>query len=331
MQANSLRSALRMTGNALPRDPIAEELGAIVGRIERELRLQVAALLAEVREELARLRAGRTEAAADIAARLAALHDGPPGPRGEPGERGPPGPSGAAGEPGLPGEPGSTGEAGPPGPRGEPGERGLPGVATVGPAGEQGPPGPSGTIGEPGSPGEPGPAGEAGPTGPRGEVGPPGKFTTPKAWTRGVHYDGEIVTHSGSTWCAARDTAEEPPHDDWVCVAEGGRDGRSFTIRGLWKAAEQYRAFDVVALNGSSFIARIDEPGPCPGDGWQLIAAQGNRGKAGERGPKGERGPAGRALVAAAVDAEGLLTLTADDGSAITCDLYPLLSRVGRR
>src|SRR4029077_18753767 len=88
MQANSLRSALRMTGNALPHDPIAVELGAIAGRVERELRLQVAALLAEVREELTRLRAWRAEAAADIAARLAALHDGPPGPQGEPGERG---------------------------------------------------------------------------------------------------------------------------------------------------------------------------------------------------------------------------------------------------
>jgi hypothetical protein len=284
-----------MTGNALPHDPLAVELGTIAGRVERELRLQVAALTAEVREELARLRAGRADAELAIAAKLAELRDGPPGPRGEPGEQG------------------------------------SPGVATVGPAGEQGPPGPSGAAGErgqPGPPGEAGPAGEPGPPGPRGEAGPPGKFAAPAAWVRGVHYESELVTHGGSTWSAARDTAEEPPHDDWICVAEAGRDGRSFTIRGLWKAAGQYRALDVVALNGSSFVARVDEPGQCPGDGWQLIAAQGNRGKAGERGPKGEAGPAGRALVKAAIDAEGLLTLTADDGSAITCDLYPLLVRV---
>jgi hypothetical protein len=152
----------------------------------------------------------------------------------------------------------------------------------------------------------------------------------PVVWAKGIHYDGALVTHSGSTWCAVCDTAEEPPHDDWVCVAEAGRDGQSIAIRGLWHAAGQYRALDVVALNGSSFVARSDQPGQCPGDGWQLIAAQGNRGKAGEKGPKGDRGTAGRALVAAVVDAEGLLTLTADDGSTITCDFYPVLSRMAR-
>jgi len=252
---------------ALPHDLIAAELGSILGRVERELRLQVAALLAEVRGEMAALRAGRAELELGIAARLAELQDGPPGPQG------------AAGE------------------RGEPGE------AIPGPAGEQGIPGP---------PGEP---------------GAPGKFAPPKAWARGVHYEGDLVMHAGSTWCAARDTAEEPPHDDWLCVAQAGR---SFQIRGLWKEAEHYRAFDVVALNGSSFVARLDKPGQCPGDGWQLIAAQGNRGKAGDKGPKGDRGPSGRAIVAATVNAEGLLTLTADDGSAVTCDFYPVLSRVAR-
>jgi hypothetical protein len=287
-----------MTGNALSHDPIAVELGSIVGRIERDLRLQVAALLAEIRQEMAALRADRAELGLGIAARLAELHDGTEGPKGEkgdPGEAivGPIGPPGPAGPPGE----------GIAGPQGERGEQGFPGEAIAGPNGEQGPPGPP---------------------------GPPGRFKTPSAWTRGVHYDGELVTHGGSTWCAARDTAEEPPHDDWLCVAEAGRDGQSITIRGLWKAADRYRALDVVALNGSSFVARIDEPGQCPGDGWQLIAAQGNRGKAGERGPKGDCGPAGRALVAATVDVEGLLTLTANDGSTLTCDFYPVLSRVVR-
>jgi hypothetical protein len=36
-----------------------------------------------------------------------------------------------------------------------------------------------------------------------------------------------------------------------------------------------------------------DKPGPCPGFGWQLLAAPGKRGVAGEKGPQGERGPAG--------------------------------------
>jgi hypothetical protein len=59
-----------------------------------------------------------------------------------------------------------------------------------------------------------------------------------------------------------------------------------------------YRALVIVALNGGAFIARHDDPGPCPGEGWQLIARQGARGVAGqkgERGEKGERGPAGLA------------------------------------
>jgi hypothetical protein len=87
-----------------------------------------------------------------------------------------------------------------------------------------------------------------------------------------------------------------------------------------------------VALGGASFGARRDDPGPCPGDGWQLIAAQGKRGNAGERGAsvKGERGLPGVAPASMAVDDDGLLTLTNADGSTVACDLYPLLSKLVR-
>ena len=61
-------------------------------------------------------------------------------------------------------------------------------------------------------------------------------------------------------------------------------------MRGTFKAGESYRAFDVVALNGGSFIAKKDNPGPCPGAGWQLIASQGKRGDKGERGLQGPSG-----------------------------------------
>jgi hypothetical protein len=43
----------------------------------------------------------------------------------------------------------------------------------------------------------------------------------------------------------------------------------------------------VVALDGASFVARRDNPGECPGAGWQLIARQGQRGVAGPRGDRG--------------------------------------------
>ena len=45
------------------------------------------------------------------------------------------------------------------------------------------------------------------------------------------------------------------------------------------------------ALRGS-FIAKKDNPGPCPGAGWQLIASQGKRGDKGERGLQGIPGVA---------------------------------------
>jgi hypothetical protein len=64
------------------------------------------------------------------------------------------------------------------------------------------------------------------------------------------------------------------------------------TIRGTYsETVADYHRFDIVALNGSSFIARTDQPGACPGPGWQLIASAGRPGKP---GPKGDRGEAGK-------------------------------------
>jgi hypothetical protein len=284
-----------MSANALPHDPLVMELGSIVGRVERELRLQVAAMLAELRAEISALHTARAEAELAITGRLAQLRDGPRGPQGEPGARG------------------------------EPGE------AIQGPPGVQGIPGPPGAPGDVGARGEAGAIGETGPIGPpgdRGAEGPAGKFRVVTFWAEGVSYEGDLVTHFGSLYQARADTAREPPHADWICLAVAGEAGRSFTVRGTWNATAQYRALDVVALAGSSFVALADDPGPCPGDGWQLIASQGNRGKPGEPGPRGDRGPAGRGVKAAAIDEQGLLTLTHDDGSTVTCDFYPLLARM---
>jgi hypothetical protein len=50
---------------------------------------------------------------------------------------------------------------------------------------------------------------------------------------------------------------------------------------------------NIVALNGSSFLARVDDPGPCPGEGWQLIASAGKQGKPGPKGDPGEPGARG--------------------------------------
>jgi hypothetical protein len=62
-------------------------------------------------------------------------------------------------------------------------------------------------------------------------------------------------------------------------------------VRGTFNAKSTYVQGDVVALEGGSFIARRDDPGGCPGAGWQLIAKQGQRGIAGEKGEKGRDAP----------------------------------------
>jgi hypothetical protein len=136
--------------------------------------------------------------------------------------------------------------------------------------------------------------GPRGVSGPRGEPGPPGKIERLYGYVEdAVHYRGDIVTHRGSTYQARCDTAREPPRDDWICVARAGidgkdgRDGRSLEVRGLFSDKEAYKALDIVALNGGSFVAKKDNPGPCPGAGWQLIASQGKRGDKGERGLQG--------------------------------------------
>ena len=80
-------------------------------------------------------------------------------------------------------------------------------------------------------------------------------------------------------------------------------------------------------LNGASFAAKADNPGPCPGEGWQMFS---EKGRAGEPGQRGERGPASRGIASAALSDDGVLTLTHDDGSTITCDFYPVLARMAR-
>jgi hypothetical protein len=72
----------------------------------------------------------------------------------------------------------------------------------------------------------------------------------------------------------------------------------SVRVRGTYQVGTDYKRGDLAVLDGSSFIARKDSPGKCPGDGWQL-AAKGQRGIA---GPKGDRGPPGNIIVGWIVD-----------------------------
>lgn len=121
-----------------------------------------------------------------------------------------------------------------------------------------------------------------------------------------VYYEGEVVAHKGSTWQATKDTGQMPPHPDWIGLAFRGMDGTGPQPRGVFKEAERYNFLDIVTRDGGSFIARKDDPGPCPGEGWQLLVqrkngkdgASGEPGPRGERGERGERGPQGEAAPA---------------------------------
>ena len=157
-----------------------------------------------------------------------------------------------------------------------------------GPKGERGEAGPIGPQGDPGVPGT------AGEKGDKGDPGPVGKLPVVKAFAPDtVHYAGDAVTHAGALWQATKDTGQAPPHGDWICLAAAGQDGITPTIRGTYDPAGIYARLDIVALNSSSFIARKDQPGPCPGEDWQLIVSAGKQGRPGPPGAKGDRGEPG--------------------------------------
>jgi hypothetical protein len=123
---------------------------------------------------------------------------------------------------------------------------------------------------------------------------PPAKFPVIDAWRPDrIHHEGAIVAHDGGTWQATRDTGKAPGTKDWVALAVPGRDGRTPRVRGTYTADATYQALDLVMRESSSFIATRDDPGPCPGDGWQMIACGGKRGAAGEKGERGPKGDAG--------------------------------------
>lgn len=344
---------------------LREALGQVIANERREWRRERELIEAQARETIAELRSRIVEFERQVdlkvVARLADLKDGAPGAdgaAGKDGSNGRDGVDGQAGKDGLAGRDGVDGKDGSQGERGLPGERGEPGpevsedqieqavgryfVANPAPAGAQGEAGPVGEKGDRGDPGADGAEGAAGrdgldgAVGPKGERGADGVLPVIKAWEDRVYYESEAVTLDGATYQALCDTGRAPPHDDWRCIAAAGRDGvdgRSFRIRGTYAEGEDYSALDTVVLNGASFAAKRDDPGACPGEGWQMIASQGKSGKPGERGiagPKGDRGNAGPALVSVEADGDGVLSLINADGSTVTCDLYPLLSKLER-
>jgi Collagen triple helix repeat (20 copies) len=248
-------------------------------------------------DERRALRATVQEAVLDLRERLLGLKDGE---RGAPGERGDKGDTGERGEKGDTGENGKDGKDGKNGQDGKDGEKG-----------------------------EAGQDGEKGERGDRGEPGPRGSLDEPRAWHEGVHYQGELVFCDGSTFMARRDTAQQPPHDDWAPVAMAGRngqDGRTGEARGSWNRESQYQKLDRVSFNGSEWIARQDDPGALPGDGWMLGAKVGRQGKPGDPGPKGERGEPGIG-VEKIIAEDYAFAIKLTDGKTLRLDLRGMFER----
>jgi hypothetical protein len=120
---------------------------------------------------------------------------------------------------------------------------------------------------------------------------PTPRFPSVRAWAADtVYHEGDVVAFAGGTYQAKRDTARTPGSQDWVCLAVAGA---GFTVRGTYYGGEEYRHLDVVIVNGSSFVALRDRPGPCPGEDWHLLASRGSRGSRGERGLAGLTGARG--------------------------------------
>jgi hypothetical protein len=100
------------------------------------------------------------------------------------------------------------------------------------------------------------------------------------------------------------------------------RRGGAMRVCGTYSEGTRYEQHDVVAVDGSSFIAREDNSGPCPGAGWQLLASAGRRGARGFPGPKGERGEPGENATAeagfhgASSGSENLYDIAVHDGRA---------------
>jgi hypothetical protein len=112
------------------------------------------------------------------------------------------------------------------------------------------------------------------------------------------------------------------------------RTGRAMRVRGTYSDAAEYKQFDVVAVNGSSFVALEDGPGDCPGTGWQLLASAGRRGARGFTGPRGERGERGEPALAESgflalhLDREAYsVLLSTQDGRIHTLNLRPLFQK----
>lgn len=203
---------------------------------------------------------------------------------------------------------------------------------------------------------EKGEKGDPGTTGERGESGTNGKDGIGLAgavidrehhliitFTNGEAKDlGVVVGRDGKDGADGKDGEDGRDGKDGIGEkgekgdpGNDGRDGKDAYVgeaRGLFDPEAQYLGRDVVALNGSAFMAKIDNPGECPGDGWMLLAQRGKRGDKGDRGERGIEGKSGKdgaQPVALKMDAETMeFRMILDNGEECAADFYPIAQAI---
>jgi len=107
------------------------------------------------------------------------------------------------------------------------------------------------------------------------------------------------------------------------------RPERSLTVCGTYNPATEYRCLDTVALNGGSFTAKVDRPGPCPGSDWQMVACQGKKGQPGRDGVDGKAGKDAPRIVDWLVNRESYscVPVMSDGSRGPALELRPLFAR----
>jgi hypothetical protein len=84
-------------------------------------------------------------------------------------------------------------------------------------------------------------------------------------------------------------------------------------------------------ISRNSFAAKYDNPGECPGEGWQLFACSGYKGKEGPPGPTGAKGSDGRSVSIVKWEAdpdEMVLRIADSTGNTFAVDLQPIAERI---
>lgn len=117
-----------------------------------------------------------------------------------------------------------------------------------------------------------------------------------------AYVPGDTVVNNGTTWVAKAGVTSIAPttgSQQWdpVALADGGSgSGATLPWKGEWDLTATYTVGNVVARNGSAWIAKLGSQNnePVPGSVyWNLLAAKGLDGAVGPVGPQGNVGPSG--------------------------------------